>query len=51
LEKNEANPTQIDKPPIGGPWGSSILSAIKARFRASLWASAYSRKVLREIAS
>jgi hypothetical protein len=40
FEKNEANPTQIERPPTGGPWGSSILSAIKARLRASLWGSA-----------
>ena len=49
LEKNEANPTQIDKPPMGDPWGSSIRSAIKAKFRASLWASAYSRRKVRDI--
>lgn len=36
LEKNVANPTQIDKPPTLAPCSSSIRSAISARFRASL---------------
>lgn len=35
LEKNVARPTQIDRPPTGAPCSSSILSAIRARWRAS----------------
>jgi len=42
FEKNEANPTHIERPPIWVPWGSSILSAIRARLRASLYGSAWS---------